>query len=131
MGLIMGLSFVGNVRREMIAPAMQLCTLFISVHCNHMIYHTLHGLQTWYGFSDSRPVADLKQPIHFSSSIQIPIKCLHATSNGYEKINSTAKSNILIHNTIPVKDNVGLVCNLLTCVVCESTEQYIVVCLHK
>lgn len=75
MGLIMGLSFVGSVRREMMAPAMQLCTLYINVPSNHMIYCMLHGIQTWYGSSDSPPAADPEQPIHFSSSIQIPMKC--------------------------------------------------------
>ena len=33
-------------------------------------------LQTWYGSFDSLPVIGPKQPIHFSSSIQIPINII-------------------------------------------------------
>ena len=72
MGLIMGFSFAGSVRSEMMAPAMQLWTLLINAHPDHMIYQTHNKLQTWYGSFDSLPVIGPKQPIHFSSSIQIP-----------------------------------------------------------
>jgi len=49
-----------------------------------MINHTQKVSQTLCVSFDSLPVVDPKQPIHFFSSIQIPIKCSNNV-NGWDK----------------------------------------------
>lgn len=65
----MGLSFVGSWRSEMMAPAMQLCTLQTQ---KHIIVHSTSGVHTLCAASGSHLVAVQWLPKRSVSSPQTP-----------------------------------------------------------